>query len=342
MNKEIEYKKEEELISIIIPVYNVQNYIETCLNSVINQTYKNLEIILVDDGSPDNSGKICDEYAKKDNRIKVIHKENGGVSESRNVGLELARGTYITFVDSDDWIEDDYIEVLLKTLLDKQADCVICGYNRVYENEIERINNNGKITVYNTRDYLIRLLNVQLGYGFCHMKLIKKDVIENKRFHVKLLVGEDALFNIELCENIEKAAVIERALYNYRFNTDSVVRKYDTNYVNKYQNSMEEMYRYIIQKYEDDKEIKQDLHNYIAYHILLIAVNYCFNPNNKNKMESLKNIYNIKIFRDAIRFSNYKMMSLSRKITLFTLKHKLLYLTGSICLFRQLQFRVKN
>lgn len=114
------------LISVIVPVYKVEKYIKKCIESIINQTYENLEIILVDDGSPDNCGKICDEYAKKDKRIKVIHKENGGVSSARNLGLEKSNGQYITFIDSDDWIEEEYCEILLTTLKEQNADCAIC------------------------------------------------------------------------------------------------------------------------------------------------------------------------------------------------------------------------
>ena len=132
----------EDLISVIVPIYNVEKYINRCIDSIIEQTYTNLEIILVDDGSTDNSGSICDEYAKKDNRIKVIHKENGGVSSARNVGLDTAIGQYITFVDSDDYIEKKYCEILLKTLKKQKADCVACGYNRIYKNKEEKMSMN--------------------------------------------------------------------------------------------------------------------------------------------------------------------------------------------------------
>ena len=100
----------EKLISIVLPIYNVEKYIEKCMDSVLNQTYKNIEVILVDDGSPDRCPKICEEYAKKDNRIKVVHKENGGLSDARNAGIKVANGEYITFIDSDDYIDQDYVE----------------------------------------------------------------------------------------------------------------------------------------------------------------------------------------------------------------------------------------
>lgn len=331
-----------DLISIIVPVYNVEGYLKKCVESILNQSYKNIEVILVNDGSTDNGPKICDEYAKKDNRIKVIHKVNSGVSDTRNIGLEIAKGKYVSFVDSDDWIEIDYIQKLYRAINENDADYATCGYNRVYGNEIEKINSNGKTLIYSAREYLIKLLNVQSGYGFCHMKLIKRDIIGNKKFYNGLAVGEDALFNIELCENLKKAIVIEEPLYNYRFNANSVVRKFDENYINKYQKSMEIMSGYILKEYKNDAEIKQNLYNYIAYHVLLVAVNYCFNPNNENKMKSLKKLYDIEIFKNAIKFSNYDMMSMSRKVTLFSLKYKLNWLIALICRFRQLQFKLKN
>ena len=116
-----------ELISVIIPVYNVEQYVESCLNSVIDQSYTNLEIILVDDGSTDRSGEICGQYALKDSRIKVIHEENAGLGEARNRGLRIASGDYICFVDSDDWIEEDYCKELAQAAERTNSDIAICG-----------------------------------------------------------------------------------------------------------------------------------------------------------------------------------------------------------------------
>ena len=117
----------DDLISVIIPVYNVEKFIDRCINSLINQTYKNLEIILVDDGSPDNCPGLCDDWAKKDNRIKVVHKQNGGLSDARNAGLERSTGDYIMFVDSDDFVDETICEVLLNDLKNNDADFSMCG-----------------------------------------------------------------------------------------------------------------------------------------------------------------------------------------------------------------------
>ena len=129
----------EELVSIIVPIYKVEQYLERCINSIINQTYKNLEIILVDDGSPDGCPKICDEYAKKDNRIKVIHKKNGGVSSARNVGLNNSTGKYITFIDSDDCVDKSHIQYLYEAIKKYNADIACCGFIDCYEGSEKKV-----------------------------------------------------------------------------------------------------------------------------------------------------------------------------------------------------------
>ena len=331
-------KVSNPLISVIIPVYKVEKYLDKCIDSVINQTYNNLEIILVDDGSPDNCPKMCDEYAKKDKRIKVIHKENGGVGSARNKGIEKSTGDYITFVDSDDWIEKEFIHEMLDIANKYKADYVTCGYYRVYENKKEIINGNLEEIVIDSKEYVNKLLNVQNGYGFCHMKLIRKKVIKNVIFNEKLVVGEDALFNIELCKHINKAVILNKSLYNYFFNSNSVVRKYDEKYVDKYLNSMKYMSEYIEKNYNNIETII-NLYNYIVYHVMLICVNYCYHPKNNNKYKSLKKVCNIELFNEAIKKSNYNELSLTRKVTLFTLKFKLYFLTAIICKIRQYQFR---
>ena len=332
-------KVSNPLISVIIPVYKVEKYLEKCVDSVINQTYKNLEIILVDDGSPDNCPKICDEYAKKDKRIKVIHKENGGVGSARNKGMEKAVGEYITFVDSDDWLEKNFIQEMLFIINKYKVDYVTCGYYRVYENKKEIINGNLEEIVIDSKEYANKLLNVQNGYGFVHMKLIKKEKISSLRFEEKLVVGEDALFNIQLCKNIEKIVIYNKPLYNYYFNTNSVVRKYNNEYCNNYLKSMIYMSEYIRKNYKSENVI-QNLYNYIAYHVLLICVNYCYHPDNPNKgRKLLVETVKIDLFKEAINNSNYNGLSASRKISLFTLKYKLYFLMSLICIIRQKQFR---
>lgn len=328
----------DNLVSVIVPVYNVERYLKKCIESIINQTYKNLEIFLVDDGSTDNSGKICDRYAKKDNRINVIHKENKGVSSARNAGINEAKGEWIAFIDADDWIEENYIEELLKNT-SKEIDIVQCGYNRVIGNKKEKINCDGKDIIQNKDDFLIKCLNPQTAYGLSHMKIIRKDIIKEKRFNEKIVVCEDALFNIEISKNMIDFKMIKQPLYNYRINQSSVVKKYDKNYPTKYENSLNIIYDYLEKNYTDNNLIKQNYYNFSVYHLMLIAVNFCFNPENKEKrkVRQLSNICNKQMFKEAIKKSNYNNISATRKIALWTLKNKLYHITALICNIRQKQ-----
>lgn len=146
-------------VSVIIPVYNVEPYIKKSVDSVLTQTYKNLEIILVDDGSTDDSGKICDEYAKQDDRIQVIHQKNGGLSAARNAGLKIMTGDLIGFLDSDDWIDSDFFEILVQKQVETNADIVIIGYKYVYEKDGKIITSNDPLVnqSYNKEEALIAL-----------------------------------------------------------------------------------------------------------------------------------------------------------------------------------------
>lgn len=327
-----------DLITVIVPVYNVEKYLEDCIKSIINQTYANIEIILVDDGSTDGSLNICKQYATEDSRITIIQQENHGVSYARNKGIEIAKGNYITFIDSDDWIEKEFIETLYNEAKEKKADVTICGYNRIIGKNKEKIHFAGEKHDFNSNEYSIKVLNPQTGFGFCHMKLIKRKCIDKVRFDEGLTVGEDALFNMEIAKNIGKAILVEKRLYNYRINENSVVKKFDNNYVQKYFKFIQKLQEYICEDENQMNEIKVNYYNCVAYHVLLIAVNYCYHPDNKeNRRKILKEICNIKEFKEGIKKSNYENLTLTRKISLFSIKHKLYVITGIICKIRQKQ-----
>lgn len=334
----------EELVSVVVPVYNVEKYINKCIDSIINQTYKNLEIFLIDDGSTDNSGRICDECAEKDERINVIHKKNGGVSSARNFGIQEASGKWITFIDSDDWVEKNFCERLINEAKKNDADVALCAYNRVTDSKFEKINANSKIVACDRKEYLINTLNPQTGFGFCHMKLYKHNVIKDIRFDTDLKVGEDALFNEKISRNLSKAIYVGESLYNYRINESSVVRRYDEKYVEKYLKAIKTTKEYIFKNHPNDEEIIQNYYNFVAYHILLIAVNFCYNYENKdkNKRKILKNICEKNDFKEAIKKSNYNKLSLTRKIALFTLKYQIYLILELVCRFRQFQNRSKR
>lgn len=205
----------EGLIGVIVPVYNTEKYIRKCLDSIIAQTYTNWEAILVNDGSTDNSGKICDEYAAKDNRFKVIHQENGGVSVARQTGLDNATGGYIIHCDPDDWIEPTMLEEMLQCSISNNADMVICDIAE---------NNNGKINVIQMDLPTIekgkniqRLLVEQKLHGSCCNKLVKAELCKKVRFYPKeITLSEDELYNIRLLNQNLKVCYVPKALYNYR------------------------------------------------------------------------------------------------------------------------------
>lgn len=201
------------MISVIVPVYNVEKYIRNCLDSIINQTYKDLEIILVDDGSTDNSGAICDEYAQKDSRIKVIHKQNGGLSSARNAGLDNATGKYVGFIDSDDFIELDMYEKLLNTLQVTQTDVCMCGCKIVSEQGAILFKNNLPIKIYKIDDILKDVI-LPLETSAWN-KLYKREIIGNARFPEGKIHGEDLIFTLEYLTSEMTFSAIEDYSYYY-------------------------------------------------------------------------------------------------------------------------------
>ena len=158
-------KREEILVSVIVPVFNVEKFLEKCVSSITNQTYKNLEILLVDDGSTDNSGTICDNFSKNDNRLKVFHKKNGGLSDARNYGIERATGSYIMFIDSDDWIENDTIELLLDKTIEEKSDIVVFGISKDYDDGRRKIRIPTVSGTYNSEESIALLSSVMCFDG---------------------------------------------------------------------------------------------------------------------------------------------------------------------------------
>ena len=203
-----------EKITVIVPVYNVENYLEKCLDSLINQTYKNLEIIVINDGSTDNSGEICQEYAQKDNRIVYIEKENGGLSDARNVGLDKMTGSYVTFIDSDDWVELDYVEILYKKIIEYQADISVGNYYSYNEDEetyyFHIYGDSYYEKVYDNISIFENLYESQEMKSFALIsawgKLYKAKLFDYLRFD-KGKLGEDGYFNQKMYLSVNKVVL---------------------------------------------------------------------------------------------------------------------------------------
>lgn len=218
-------------ISIIVPIYNVEQYLRKCIYSLINQTYKNLEIILINDGSSDNSGLICDEYAKKDDRIKVIHKENEGVSVARNIGLDIATGEYIFFIDSDDYLNTNAILILFDNLKKYDADISMCEYIRVYDYNYKEKTIKEDIKIYKNIEALEKLYNDTFtfheNYGLFispGSKLYKKKLFENIRYPIGKFY-EDGATIYKVLYNAKKIVHTNLILYYYYQRQGSTSRK---------------------------------------------------------------------------------------------------------------------
>lgn len=211
------------LISIIVPVYNVERYLSECLDSILSQTFTDFEIIAVDDGSSDNCGKILDEYSQKDKRIKVIHKENGGVSSARNVGLDMASGEYVGFVDPDDKIFPDMYEQLYNEAVTGDYDIVQCGCVKINESgEVVSYIACNEERIYTNVDEALCALFEQVIINSVWSKMYKSDVIKNVRFMHELRVAEDGLFVHNCLMKAQRVKIINKCYYSYLVSDSSV------------------------------------------------------------------------------------------------------------------------
>lgn len=210
------------MISIIVPVYNISKYLPRCIDSILGQTFTDFELLLIDDGSKDNSGKICDEYAVKDSRVRVFHKKNGGVSSARNLGLENAKGDYVMFVDSDDYMLPTMCELMLQTIENKNADLVVCGTTET-GGGFWRPRFDEDFSKEQLKERFISLLHTELLSPPWN-KIYKKEKIGNLRFREEVSFGEDLLFNIQYLDTCEKISFIKDApFYHEKDNETSLV-----------------------------------------------------------------------------------------------------------------------
>lgn len=214
----------QELISVIVPVYNMELYLDRCMKSILEQTYSNLEIILVDDGSTDKSPRMCDEYSKQDSRIKVIHKKNGGLSDARNAGLAIATGTYIGYVDSDDWIELDMYERMYTACVEHHADVAVCRYASVFPDETYKAGT-GETRVFDREELVEHYLKDDehvIIYNSVWSKLFSKSIVEGELFPVGHN-SEDIMYTTKSFCKAKRAVYIDSPLYNYVQNREGSI-----------------------------------------------------------------------------------------------------------------------
>jgi glycosyltransferase involved in cell wall biosynthesis len=297
-------REEQELITIIVPIYKVENFIHRCVNSMRSQSYTNLEIILVDDGSPDNCGAICDTYAKSDDRIKVIHKRNGGLSDARNYGLDIASGDYIAFLDSDDWIHEKHIEKLYELIKKTDSDIAVCDFLKKSTEDCKSDQIEETLYWYSNIEALEQLMDrfstqLVVAWG----KLYKQNLFENLRFPVGRL-HEDVFITYKLIFRARKIALTTAPLYYYWQRTDSITggRMNGKGYIDcidAYTKRAEFFYE-IGLKELSSRQFKQIFINYIDERKMIDKSIY---PDLNNKLDS-----KLKELRSQLRKSRQKFI----------------------------------
>lgn len=336
-------------VSVIVPVYNVpEKYLEKCVSSLVNQTLNDIEIILVDDGTPDTSGKLCDGYAKKDSRIKVIHQENKGLCGARNTGVKSSTGEWISFVDGDDWIEPNAYEKLYNIGTKNNVDAVMFGYVKDYPSKsvimhYDKYFENNK--VYNTSEDIAYLQKMILNYNAnCAMaptKFIRKSVIEKYNIYhdEKLRQGAEGIeFNIRLFSKIKSALFLNETFYHYIYNDESITTVHN-----------EKNHQMVIDCFKkikgeinnDDSEIMGWFYNRMKYVILTTAISGYFSKSNKEPYKTQKRKFkkymSDTLVQETLKSKNYQGLSTTRKVTLFFIKHKLFFAVKIISILRNRQ-----
>ncbi|WP_339624130.1 glycosyltransferase [uncultured Winogradskyella sp.] len=308
----------EHKVTVIVPVYKVEAYLHRCIDSIINQTYKNLEIILVDDGSPDKCGDICEEYATKDDRIIVIHQKNQGLSCARNTGLDIASGTYISHVDSDDHMATTMIEKLLSCILEFDLDIVETPiYHSWKKNDYDE-----KLTIENPIKASKRILETTAFSVW--RRLYKASFVEGMRF-IPGLIHQDVFYTLDTMKKLPKYGYLNIGLYFYNNDSDSIIRsKYTLKKITTGIRATE----YIINNHLDHRDISQTVKNYVVYyytdHFFLLSRNTEVDKNKFYRKELKKSIIenfsikNISFRTVLVVFLPVRIMEIVSKIYIST------------------------
>ena len=331
-------------LTIIVPVYKVPyNYLEKCIESIINQTYENLEIILIDDGSPDDCGLICDKYQKQDLRINVIHKQNGGLSQARNTGVINATGDYLMFVDGDDWLEADCCEIVVNKILEKECDFLMFKVYKNYRNKEIKIKNYSMVNnfLYYEKDkeeLLSNFFKIESNITSAYAKVFKTEFLrENNIYHNEDYPQgvEGFIFVLYCLLKFKKCYFLDEYLYHYMYNENSISSSHNEenhylvlsgmNYIKKI---LEE--NGILEKY------KIDFYTRINHIIITTAISGYFNPKNGLKYNDKKigfiNYMNNELIKETLN-TKFKT-SFFRKIVLLIIKLKLYFFLNMLAKLR--------
>lgn len=328
-------------ISIVVPVYNVEQYIKKCLESLVRQTFKDIEIIIIDDGSPDESYKIYEQYADRDDRIKIIKKKNEGVSEARNTGIQNASGDFLMFVDSDDWMEPDGCEILYNEYLKNKADLVVADAHTVTNGKkyINRIFLRDFVT--DSRDFIRQYQAACIGYGYNPMPADKTNVSGlgspwNKLYSRKIIVDnnlkydpyvkgiyDDNLFTLYYLSAIHKVSYVAKPIYNYRIVTQSLTQSFKANSLEISSRIFEKIQEFI-KKQEEPQFFEKPFYMYVIRRLSAeLSVYYFCRQNGKKFSEQkkeLKTMLEKEPYATALKNVEADKLMFAHKLTYYTAK----------------------
>lgn len=342
-------------VSIIVPIYNVEKYLKTCLDSIVSQTYENLEIILVDDGSPDKCPQICDEYAAKDQRVTVIHQKNGGISKAREAGIHAATGDYLMTVDGDDWLDPVTVEACVEATKEQNPDCVIFSYVREYPEHSTVSHILDQSTSFFGRkaeEHICRRLFGLIGdelrhperlesLGSCCMKLYRHDVARKGRYFDTTEVGssEDTLFNIYALFKCKNVIYIDEPFYHYRKMGNSITSTYRPKLSEQWQRLFE-----IMEDFIHDHNLNQSYIDALNSRIALSAFGIGMNELSASdpilrRVKKVRQYLKIARYQAAVRSIPIKYMPIPWRILMLLSKHKMAFL---VCIELTLVDRIRR
>lgn len=325
------------LVSVIVPVYNVEDYLRECLDSVAGQTYKDIEVIMVDDGSTDGSGAICDEFATKYGNFSVIHKANAGLGKARNTGMEHMKGEYVTFLDSDDYIAPDLIERLLETLTEKQVDMCKAGFYRITNEKVIRSSTKYENKVYQgtkAREWMFpRMIGSRpdakdsIEMCVCGVLYKATHIYENKLLFPseRELISEDLVFNMEYLQCADGACTVEYIGYYYRMNPESLTKRYRADRFAACKYFYLEMYRRLVALQYDDMTILR------LSRMFFINIRMCIRQENrgisglsgKQALEHIKEICVDEVVQSCVREYPIKALGIRQRIFLMLIRYQM-------------------
>lgn len=329
-------------VSIIVPVYNVEEYIDRCMESLLNQTLKNIEIILVDDGSPDNCPSICDTYALKDTRVKVIHKKNAGLGYARNSGLKIATGEYVAFVDSDDYVTTDMYEKLYQYACEKKLDTVISGFNRVLNNEIivthREVDHDEIITgKKNIHQFVLDMLGAPATYkkDYKYEMSVWRGIYSNRIIQEEQIyfpsertyISEDIIFHFDYFEYVERLGLLSDVFYCYCENGQSLTQSFREDRFEK----NKKLYLHIIDlfsHYNYPTDAKEYADRMLLARIRIIVcqiINYLGNSDRFKAKQEIKKIAKDSLVVDLINNYNIKALPIQQRLFICILKYNFYY-----------------